>query len=264
MTVPTVDEVVSILERIAPPALAEAWDNVGLLVGDRSRTVRRVMTCLTLTPASALEAIDGQADLVVTHHPMPFQPLSELTTDSTTGRLLWDLIGRQISVHSSHTAYDSAQDGINQQLALGLGLTQIEPLLPSETEPMLGAGRFGNLEKRIPLARLVERVKKFLAIEHISIVGEPDRLMERVAIACGSGGSFLSAARAKECDCLVTGETNFHTCLEAEATGVGLLLTGHFASERFAMEELAKRLAQELPQVEVWASKQERDPVRVV
>src|SRR6187431_1498174 len=111
------------LDAFAPPALAAEWDNVGLLVGDRSQKVERVMTCLTITPASAAEAIRERADLIVTHHPLPFKPLKRLTAEQPAGRMLLDLIRAGIAIHSPHTAFDSAAEGINQQLALGLGLT---------------------------------------------------------------------------------------------------------------------------------------------
>ena len=85
--------------------------------------------------------------------------------------------------------------------------------------------------------------------------------MERVAVACGSAGELLAAANAAGCDCLVTGEVRFHACLEAESLGMGLVLAGHFASERFGVDALAAILAEKFPSLQVWASKQERDPL---
>lgn len=257
---PTVDTIAQFLDAFAPPALAEEWDNVGLLVGDRAREVRRVMTCLTITPASADEAIAEHADLIVTHHPLPFHPLRRLTTDTAEGGLLWRLIGAGIGIYSPHTAFDSASDGINQRLATGLGLRDIQPLVPRES-PTTGAGRQGRVAAGVSLAELVDRVKKFLSIEQVQIVGAPDNAIDRVAIACGSAGEFLGAAREAGCQCLVTGETRFHTCLEAEATGMSLILAGHYASERFAVERLAELLAQQFPDVKVWPSRHERDPL---
>src|SRR6188768_257827 len=119
-----VDQIVRRLEEIAPLAAAEDWDNVGLLAGDRAQRVERLMTCLTLTPATAAEAIAARAQLVVVHHPLPFRPLTTVTTDSITGRLLWQLIGAGVSIYSAHTAFDSAALGINQQWAEGLGLCE--------------------------------------------------------------------------------------------------------------------------------------------
>ena len=255
-----VADIAGFLERFAPTALAEDWDNVGLLVGDFERPVERVMTCLTITDASAHEAIAAQADLIVTHHPLPFRPLKRLTAETHEGRLLWQLIGARISIYSPHTAFDSADEGINQRLATGLGLVDIAPLVPAEGDGP-GAGRMGRLTKPVSLAELNARVKKLLSIEHAQAVGPLDARVERVAVACGSAGEFISLAADAACQALVTGEVRFHGCLEAEALGLHLVLAGHFASERFAVEALAQVLAQEFPSLEVWASRSENDPV---
>ena len=105
-----------------PLRLAESWDNVGLLLGDPQRPVERIMTCLTVTSATVDEAVANKADLVVAHHPLPFTALKKLTTASPEGRSLWSLAEAGISIYSPHTAFDSAPEGINQQLAAGLGL----------------------------------------------------------------------------------------------------------------------------------------------
>ncbi|HEY4233894.1 MAG TPA: Nif3-like dinuclear metal center hexameric protein, partial [Lacipirellulaceae bacterium] len=233
MSALSLSSVIAWLEEIAPLELAEEWDNVGLLVGDRAAAAERVMTCLTVTPATAAEAIERRADLIVVHHPLPFRPLAQVTTDATTGRLLWDLIGARVAVFSAHTAFDSARTGINQQLAEKLGLTHISPLLPrpaSGKHPELGSGRRGVFDRPLPLAGFAECVKSTLATTLVSLIGEDARPVQRIAIACGSGGTFLAAARDSGCECLITGEANFHACLEAEACGMGLVLAGHFAS----------------------------------
>ena len=99
---PAIREVCEVLEAWAPQRLAEDWDNVGLLVGDLDRPVARIMTCLTVTPESADEAVRERADLIVTHHPLPFRPLNRLTVDTTTGRLLWQIIGADGRLQSTH------------------------------------------------------------------------------------------------------------------------------------------------------------------
>ncbi len=264
---PTVASVTTLLDELAPRSLAEEWDNVGLLVGRGQQRVRRVMTCLTITPASAAEAIAGQADLIVAHHPLPFHPLTRLTTESTVGRLLLDLIAAGIAVASYHTAFDSADRGINQRLAEGLDLVDIEPLVPAaegDRDAGLGSGRCGRPRRPGGLQEMADLVKRFLAIERLQLVGNLDQRVTRVAVACGSGGSFLGAACRAQCDCLVTGEATFHTCLDAEARGVGLVLPGHFASERFAVETLADTLEERLQDVDVWPSRQEQTPLRWV
>ena len=89
---PSVSDFHAFLEEFAPLRLAESWDNVGLLVGDRRREVRRLMTCLTITPMTVDEAIDGAADLIVTHHPLPFSAIKRVTSETTAGLMLLKLI----------------------------------------------------------------------------------------------------------------------------------------------------------------------------
>lgn len=226
---PTVAEITDFLDQFAPPRLAEDWDNVGLLAGDRSRNVARAMTCLTATPASAAEAIEQRTQLMVTHHPLPFQPLRRLTTETPGGRLLLDLIAARIAVYSPHTAFDSAAQGINQRLAEGLRLQDVRPLVPDDEG--LGSGRWGRLSRPVTVGGLIEQVKKFLSIERLPMVGDVSQSVRTVAVACGSAGGFLEPARKLGCDAMLIGETRFHTCLEAEASGIALLLPdSHVAS----------------------------------
>lgn len=255
----TVDDVARLLEAFAPVALAEEWDNVGLLVGDRGRAVNRVMTCLTVTPASAAEAIRGRVDLIVSHHPLPFRPLKQLTTDRPEGKLLWELIGAGVSIYSPHTAFDSAIDGINAQLAAALTDAERAPLVARVDGP--GVGRAGTLAQPTTLADFAGRVKQFLRIEQAQCVGALGRPVQRVGFASGSGGELIAAAVDAGCDCLVTGEARFHAALEAEAAGLGLILAGHYATERFGVETLAEHLAHAFPSVACWASRDERDPL---
>lgn len=258
----TVQDVCQLLEDFAPARLAESWDNVGLLVGDPRGGVSRIMTCLTATEASIDEAIEERADLIVTHHPLPFRPIHRITADETVGAVLIKIIKAGIAVYSPHTAFDSAENGINRRLADGLGVQQAEPLVPLENDPEgLGAGRFGQLERPTPLAELADRLKELVGARRLRLVGDAERTVHSVAVACGSAGQLLLPAHRAGCDLLVVGETSFHTCLEAKALDIALLLTGHYASERFAVEGLADLLSKRLPAVDAWASRAESDPL---
>lgn len=126
----TLANIIEFLETLAPLELAAEWDNVGLLIGDSGRAVERIMTCLTVTPESAAEAIDARANLIVTHHPILFRPVQRLTTSTPEGRLLLDLIEAGIAVYCPHTAYDNAPRGINDLLAQRLGLHDVISLRP--------------------------------------------------------------------------------------------------------------------------------------
>lgn len=260
----TIHDIAAVLDEQMPPRLAEEWDNTGLLVGDRTAKANRVMTCLTVTPDSAGEAIDRRADLVISHHPLPFKPVRRLTTDTTEGALLWRLARAGVAVYSPHTAFDSAAEGINHRLADGLGLAHARPMTPDALDPSLGAGRVADAPAGTTLDALAKRARAMLKLTTVRVVGPSDQPITRVGLACGSGGSLLDFAVAAGCDGFVTGESTFHGCLAAEALGVGLVLLGHYASERFAVEALADELAVLLPSTEVWACQAEHDPLRTV
>lgn len=259
-------EVVSFLREFAPPELAEDWDNVGLLIGDPADEIRSVLTCLTLTPNVADEALSRGVQLIVTHHPVLFRPVQRLTAETSDGRMLLSLIRAGISVYSPHTSYDSAADGINAQLARLLELRGIQPLRPnaafaSESSP-IGSGRFGTLPHTTSLRELIVRIKPALRVSTVQYVGDLDRPITKLGIACGAAAEFLRDAAQFGCEALLTGEARFHSCLEAEAANIALILPGHFATERPAMEQFANVLHSRFTELIVQASQTEYDPVQ--
>lgn len=165
---PPLSTIVEQLQRIAPLALAEPWDNVGLLLGDASSAIERIMTCLTVTPATVREAVERQANLIISHHPVLFKSVQRLTLDDEAGQCLLPLLRHGMAVYSAHTAYDNAPGGINDQWAQRMGLHGIGPLKPMPADPSFkivafvpesdlnqvssalfaaGAGRIGNYDE---------------------------------------------------------------------------------------------------------------------
>jgi dinuclear metal center YbgI/SA1388 family protein len=258
---PALPDVVSALERIAPLRLAAEWDSVGLLVAPRGPEVRRVVTCLTLTPEVAAEAAAERADLVVTHHPLPFRPVGRITPDTPTGRVLLELVAAGCGVWSSHTAWDSAAGGINDLLAAGLALERIEPIEPDRDEPRVGFGRIGRASPDETLESLGRRLAAWLGARGVQLVGERAAAAGRVGIVCGSGGDLVGPVAAAGCQTLVTGELKLHQAIEARAAGLAVVAVGHHSSEHFAMAELGRRLAAELPELELRNARADRDPI---
>ena len=198
----------------------------------------------------------------MTHHPLPFRPLKRLTTDTPEGRLLCDLLAARIAIYSPHTAFDSAAGGINQRLAAGLGADRYSPArVPARRsgwEPAARVAQRRGADRR-PDSAL--RVKQFLRVGQIQAVGETSRIVAKVAVACGSAGEFLCRPAQPGCQLLVTGEVRFHTCLEAEATAWGcwwpaILPASALPSKLWPESWRGNSL------VAVWASRQERDPLR--
>ncbi len=142
----TVSEVAGWLEQFAPSHLAESWDNVGLLWGDPTDPVLRVMTCLTVTPETAVEAIREQASMIISHHPVLFQAVKRIRADLADTGHLWKLARAGIAIASPHTAFDNTQNGINDILCRRLGLLEVSPLrpIPTKGSPATGGRDLGR------------------------------------------------------------------------------------------------------------------------
>jgi dinuclear metal center YbgI/SA1388 family protein len=203
--------------------------------------------------------------------------VQQITDENPEGRMLLQLIEAGVAVYSPHTSYDSARSGINQQLAESLRLQSIQPLralatgggdagsedfADDDSAAELGSGRFGDLAEPVSLADFVETAKRVLDVENTQFVGDPARRVTRVGTACGAAAEFMRDAAKEGCDVLLTGEARFHSCLEARSLNIGLVLPGHYATERPAMENLAKILGERFPELDVLASQVESDPIQ--
>jgi dinuclear metal center YbgI/SA1388 family protein len=258
----TVLEICSYLEKLAPTNLAESWDNVGLLLGRRNRPVQRLMTCLTLTAPVSAEAVERKTQMIVTHHPILFRATKKITDATEEGRILLQLAEAGIAVYSPHTAFDSADRGINQQLAENLGLQHIQALRPGD-DANSGAGRFGVLENPLDRQEFLEKVAMTVQSRSLEVCWHENQPVNQVAVACGAAAEFLEDAIRAGCDTFLTGEARFHSVLEAQSRGINLILTGHFASERPAIEQLAKEIAQQFPEIDCFPGDSDRDPLKL-
>jgi dinuclear metal center YbgI/SA1388 family protein len=207
------------------------------------------------------EAIDTKANLIVSHHPIPFKPIDRITTKTTTGKVLWKAIQHSIAIYSPHTAWDNAPEGINRQLAKILRLGNLRCLQPSPKPDLaareLGTGIVGELNKPTKLSAVWSLLKDAVPEIQARSTAQGDPEVSRLGIVCGSGASLLHLAQKNHCDAFLTGEATYHQVLEAQATGVSMLLMGHFASERFAMKTLARLLQEHLPEVQCLSSQSE-------
>lgn len=244
------------MARLAPPELAESWDNPGLLV-DCGRPVERALTALDITPEVVAEAQRLGCGVIVAHHPVIFSPLKRLD-----GRdLPFLLVQAGISAICMHTNFDAAEGGVNDTLAGILGMTDTTPIAN-------GCGRVGAIEPcTVPaLAALAaERLGGFcvppLAGPAVQVkYADNGRPVRRLAVISGSGGSLLEEALAAGADCLLTGEASHHHAIDAARLGLGLVAAGHYATEYPAAAALAARLQQAVPGLAVFASRENRDP----
>lgn len=133
----TVKDIVTFLEGIAPPNLAESWDNTGLAVGDNEHPVKKVLVALDVIDSVIDEAVEIGADLILTHHPMLlFRKIDRITKNDALGRRIYKLIENEIAALSAHTNLDVAKGGTNDVLAQIIGLTNVEILEETDTEEL--------------------------------------------------------------------------------------------------------------------------------
>jgi len=121
-------DLVGLLNSLYSPALAEDWDNVGLQVGDPVSEIKRILVCLDVEENSIQAALQQNAQLIISHHPLIFKPLKRLTPRDETGRVLFRAIRNEIAIYSAHTNLDRAVDGLNDWLAVRLGLEDCQPV----------------------------------------------------------------------------------------------------------------------------------------
>ena len=127
-----------------------------------------------------------------------------------------------------------------------------------------GTGRIGRLSEPVTLGAFAARIGEVLQTRAVQYVGDSERLIRSLAIVCGAGDDFLGDAARAGADALLTGEARFHRGLEAESRGIGLIVAGHHATERPGVEDLAARLAEAFPSLEVWPSRDEADPFQSI
>lgn len=196
------------IERLAPSALAEEWDNVGLIVGRRTHTVRRVLVALDLRAAVLDEALQTAADTVLVHHPPIFPVLSDVSDTSRASELILIAAEHRIAVVAAHTNLDSAHGGLNDHMSELLGLRDTAPLVPASADALAGLGRVGACAPQ----RLVELVRHVaVAVPGpVTWTGDGDSEIVRLACCTGSGASLIDAARAAGADAFVTSDLKYH------------------------------------------------------
>lgn len=231
----TVRELYAALAARYPAALSAEWDNDGLMCSaDPERQVCRVLCTLDVTDAAVEEAIRVGADVILSHHPLIFHPLSALTPDIAVGHRVIRLLDAGISVISFHTRADSAEGGVNDLLCAALGIAAPLPFGD-------GLGRIGALVGEPSAKEFAVHVKAVLGAPFV-LCGDAMRPVSRVAVVGGSGKSEIVAAIGAGADTLISGRLSYETVNEAHDMGINLLEAGHFYTEALLPKHWASDL----------------------
>ena len=256
----TVHDILTFLETLAPPSMKMDWDNVGLLCGSRRQEVTKVLLALDPFEGVCEEAAATGAQLIVTHHPLIFQPLRSVTDETSIGRSIQLLCRKGISAVNAHTNLDCAPGGVNDRLAAALGLEDIAVIDPMGTDDSgreWGLLRKGTAQEQ-PLTAFMDTVKKALGCEGVRYVdgGKPVR---SVAVGGGACASELLDAYRAGCDTFVTSDVKYNQFWDARDLGMNLIDAGHFYTENPVTACLAEKIAAAFPEVEVKISETHRD-----
>lgn len=249
---PRISELLQVLESFAPAALAEKWDNVGLLVGSPENKVGSILIGLDATNDLVDEALAASADTIITHHPVIFKPLTTINTADPMGRLLQKALSHNINIIAAHTNLDSAIDGVNDVLAKGLGLSDLKPLAPTEGgEGDTGLGRIGRYESPVPRQEFLARLLHLLDVESVNVAGELPENITTVAVCGGSGSDFGPTAHIRGAEVYISAEIKHSMAIWAREAGLAIIDGSHYATEKPATFYLAKKL-EEIGALQGW------------
>ena len=263
----TIDRILNVLNTIAPFSLAEEWDNVGLLIGDPGQAVSGILIGLDPTVELLDQAHALGANLVITHHPIIFQPLKAIRTDHPTGAFIAKAITARIAVIACHTNLDVVAQGVSHSLAHCLGLTELAPLIATPGASDLGFGKLGTLDPPLDGQALLARLCAAIGVAGVSVAGPLPAMVQRVALCGGSGAEFATQARAQGAEIFITAEVKHHIARWAEEAGFCVVDAGHFATEHPMAKALASMLREHLadfvPTIPVHWAEKEKNPFSI-
>lgn len=253
-------EIFEALEQFAPLSLQESYDHAGLQIGlteDASAT--GLLLCLDVTEDVIAEAAQLGCNVVVSHHPLLFHPLAQVTQHDYVGRTLTAAIRAGVNVYAAHTNLDNAAGGVCHQMAQQLHLQDCRPLEPIGSEGH-GSGLIGLLPAPLTRSEFLELLKTTFRVSSVRYNDWTGQRVQRVALCGGAGASLIPEALQAQADTFVTGEIGYHRFFGLEQQ---LLLCeiGHFESEQYTVDLLHQLLQQRFPTLPIHQTRLHTNPI---
>lgn len=237
-------EIMERLEEVSPRSFAESWDNVGLLCGREEKEISSLYIALDATKEVIEEAKKLGVDMLLTHHPMIFKPLKQVSGSHFIGDKILTLAESGMCYYAMHTNFDvmGMADAVADQLSLEdrkvLSVTYEDDLSKE------GIGRIGALSAPMILAECAEYVKRRCNIAQVKVYGKPEETIVMAAVCPGSGKSCIEDAVRLGADVLITGDIDHHEGIDAVEQGLAVIDAGHYGLEKIFvpyMEEYCRR-----------------------
>lgn len=242
-------EIINKLNDLAPIQYSESWDNPGLLVGDDEKDVQRIYIALDATGDVIEAANEKKADLILTHHPLIFHPVRRVSADDHVGKRVMRIIACNMSLFTMHTDFDITC--MANEAAAKLSLIETKVLEPTLSEDF-GLGAMGYLKEDLSLKELAEMTKSVFNIENVTVYGDLNDTIVKVAILPGSGSSAIDSACIEGCDVLITGDVGHHDGTDALEKGLNVIDAGHYGIEKLFVSFMKDYITNFLPGVEAF------------
>lgn len=252
MTKTTAQSIITSFEAWSPQELAMVKDQkrIGLQVGSLQQPVKHVMVALDVLEPVVDEAIAHDVDLIIAHHPLIFQAVQHVDTDTAYGRAIQKCLRHNITVYAAHTNLDAAEGGVNDLLAEAIGLENIDVFVPAaevggQNPRKTGFGRVGTLAQPMTLSDFAEKIKQVFDLDGLRVVGDLSASVYHVALLGGDGNSFMNEAIRQGVDVYLTGDAYYHTAHDAWMEGLNLIDPGHNV-EKVMKKGVARFLEREI------------------
>ena len=256
-----IKQVLSALEQFAPLPLQESWDNVGLQIGLTEAEVSGALLCLDVTERVVDEAVRRGCNLVVSHHPLLFRGLKQVSDATDVQRTVWKAIREGVCVVSMHTNMDNARGGVNWKIAEKLGLTDVRFFAEKTVQGIEGgSGVVGMLPQPMAAEAFISQVKKTFGVACAQCNELLQHPIQRVALCGGAGDFLLDEAVALKADAFITGEMHYHQYFGYEQR-LQICVIGHYQSEQFTSEVFRSIIEQECPGVKCLIAETVTNPI---
>jgi len=256
-------QIIAILEQKYPCELAESWDNSGFLVGRGDKEVARIYIALDATDMVIRQAKEVGADMLITHHPMLFTPIKQITTDNFIGSRIIELIQNDISYYAIHTNHDVVTMAPLASQMMKLKNEEILEVTSALDDEKKGFGRVGELPQEMSLKVCAEYVKEVFRLDNVKIFGDLEQTITRVAISPGSGKSMIQPAIQSGAEVLISGDFGHHEGIDAIMQGLAIIDAGHYGLEHIFISQMCLFMQEKFPELEV-ISEEIETPFQVI
>lgn len=252
--------IIAALESVAPLALQEEYDNAGLQIGDADAQCSGALLCVDATSDIIEEAKEKGCNLVISHHPLFFKGIKQLTGATLQQETAISAIKNDIAVYSAHTNLDNAPNGVNRALAKMLGLKNVTPLIAIPATDFAGTGSIGEYSDGLTAPQLIEAVKKACGSPIVRCTTPPNGIFTRIALCGGSGSFFIRDAIAAGAQAYVTSDTRYHDFVDF-ASKIFIIDIGHYESEKCTKEIFYHIVSEIFPNFALYYSEKEKNPI---